>query len=227
MKGKFILMTKKNKGRLVRDDVLTALRGYITDREISPGSKLIEEDLAHEFGVSRSVIRGVLSDLEAQGLVEKKPHKGTVVCKIDLNSLFEILEIREVLEGLSARLAAQKTTANDWKDLEKKFGEPFEKMVKNRQYEEYLALITDFRKRTVEAAQNKELSKLIDSIYAKIRIVQRRIIILPGRVDQAIQEHRDVLKAIMEGDPVKAEKMKRSNLRSAREYLKEYEKWVL
>jgi len=220
-------MTKKNKGRLVRDEVLTALRRCITDREISPGSKLIEEDLAREFGVSRSVIRGVLSDLEAQGLVEKKPHKGTVVCKIDLNSVFEILEIREVLEGLSARLASQKTAANDWKALEKKFGEPCEQMVKNRDYEEYLALITDFRKRTVEAAQNKELSKLIDSIYAKIRIVQRRIIILPGRIEQAINEHRTVIKAIMEGDPAKAEKMKRSNLRSAREYLKKYEKWVL
>lgn len=220
-------MTEQNERRFGREEVLNALRERITDRDIPPGAKLIEEDLSREFGVSRSVIRGALTDLEAQGLVEKQPHKGTVVCKIDLNSLFEILEIREVLEGLSARLAAQKTTAKDWKDLEKKFGEPFEKMVKNRQYEEYLALITDFRKRTVEAAQNKELSKLIDSIYAKIRIVQRRIIILPGRVDQAIQEHRDVLKAIMEGVPAKAEKMKRSNLRSAREYLKEYEKWVL
>jgi DNA-binding GntR family transcriptional regulator len=220
-------MAQRNKGRIVRDEVLTALRRSITDREISPGSKLIEEDLAHEFGVSRSVIRGVLSDLEAQGLVEKKPHKGTVVCKIDLNAVFEILEIREVLEGLSARLAAQKTTADDWKDLEQKFGEPCEQIVKNRDYEEYLALITDFRKRTVEAAQNKELSRLIDSIYAKIRIVQRRIIILPGRIEQAINEHRTVIRAIMEGNPAKAEKMKRSNLRSAREYLKKYEKWVL
>jgi DNA-binding GntR family transcriptional regulator len=100
-------------------------------------------------------------------------------------------------------------------------------MVKNRDYEEYLALITHLRKRTVEAAKNKELSKLIDSIYAKIRIVQRRIIILPGRIEKAINEHRTVLKAIMEGDSARAEKMKRSNLRSAREYLKKYEKWVL
>ena len=90
---------------------------------------MIEVDLSREFGVSRSVIRGALADLEAQGLVEKQPHKGTVVCRIDLNSVFEILEIREVLEGLSARLAAQKTKAKDWKDLEKKFGEPCEQMV--------------------------------------------------------------------------------------------------
>ena len=220
-------MTEKKKKRLNRGDILTALSERITDREIPPGAKLIEQDLSSEFGVSRSVIRGVLSDLEAQGLVEKQPNRGTVVCKIDPESLFEILEIREVLEGLSARLAARKTTAGDWKDLAKKFGEPCEQMVKDRKYEEYLALITELRKRTVEAAQSRELSKLIDSIYAKIRIVQRRIIILPGRIEQGIKEHREVIKAIMEGDPAKAEKMKRNNLRSARDYLKEYEKWVL
>ena len=220
-------MTEKKGERLNRGEILTALSERITDREIPPGAKLIEQDLSSEFGVSRSVIRGVLADLEAQGLVEKQPHKGTVVCRIDLNSVFEILEIREVLEGLSARLAAQKTKAKDWKDCEKKFGEPCEQMVKNRKYEEYLALITELRERTVEAAQNKDLSKLIDSIYAKIRIVQRRIIILPGRIEQAINEHRAVIKAIMESDPARAEKMKRSNLRSAREYLKKYEKWVL
>ena len=220
-------MTDKKEKRLNRGEILTALSERITDREIPPGAKLIEQDLSSEFGVSRSVIRGVLADLEAQGLVEKQPNKGTVVCKIDPESLFEILEIREVLEGLSARLAARKSSEKDWKDLEKKFGEPCEQMVKNRKYEEYLALITEFRKRTVEAAQNEELSKLIDSIYAKIRIVQRRIIILPGRIEQAINEHRAVIKAIMESDPARAEKMKRHNLRSAREYLKEYEKWVL
>ena len=220
-------MTERKGKRLNRGEILTALSERITDREIPPGAKLIEQDLSSEFGVSRSVIRGVLSDLEAQGLVEKQPNRGTVVCKIDPESLFEILEIREVLEGLSARLAAHKTTAGDWKDLAKKFGEPCEQMVKNRKYEEYLALITELRKRTVEAAQSRELSKLIDSIYAKIRIVQRRIIILPGRIEQGIKEHREVIKAIMEGDPAKAEKMKRNNLRSARDYLKEYEKWVL
>ena len=220
-------MTEKNEKRFGREEVLNALRERITDRDIPPGAKLIEEDLSREFGVSRSVIRGALTELEAQGLVEKQPHKGTVVCRIDLNSVFEILEIREVLEGLSARLAAQKTKAKDWEDLEKKFGEPCEQMVKKKKYDEYLALITELRERTVEAAQNKELSKLIDSIYAKIRIVQRRIIILPGRIEQAIKEHREVIKAIMDGDPTRAEKMKRSNLHSARDYLKEYEKWVL
>ena len=210
-----------------RREIFTELSKRITDREIPQGAKLIEQDLSSEFGVSRSVIRVVLTELEVQGLVKKLPNKGTVVCKIDPESLFEILEIREVLEGLAARLAARKSEAIEWKDLEKKFGESGERLVKNEQYEEYLSLITEFRKRTVKAAQNEELSILINSIYAKIRTVQRRIIILPGRIENGIIEHREVLKAIMKGDSAMAEEMKRKNLRSALEYLKKFEKWVL
>ena len=79
----------------------------------------------------------------------------------------------------------------------------------------------------VAAARSEELSRLIISMYAKIRVVQRRIVILPGRIQQAIEEHRAVLKAIMEGDPDKAERMKRLNMQKARECLEKYKKWVL
>jgi DNA-binding GntR family transcriptional regulator len=111
--------------------------------------------------------------------------------------------------------------------LETEFGEPFEKIVRDLDFEKYLDLISHFRDRMVEAAQNEELSKLINSLYAKIRIVQRRIVILPGRIQEAIEEHRRVLAAIMEGDPEKAEKMKKENLQHAREWLQKYKAWVL
>lgn len=210
-----------------REKVLGDLRERIADGLLPQGGKLIEQDLAREFGVSRSMIREVLADLESQGLVAKQPKKGTLIRRIDSESLLEIMEIREVLEGLAARLAAQKSKPSDWLDLEKEFGEPFDQIVKNLDFEKYLDLITAFRNRMVEAAQNEELAKLINSLYAKIRIVQRRIVILPGRIQQAIEEHREVLKAIMEGDPDRAEEMKRLNLQSAREFLKKYKKWVL
>lgn len=210
-----------------REKVLGDLRERIADGLLPQGGKLIEQDLAREFGVSRSMIREVLADLESQGLVAKQPKKGTLIRRIDSESLLEIMEIREVLEGLAARIAAQKSKPSDWRDLEKEFGEPFDQIVKNLDFEKYLDLITAFRNRMVEAAQNEELAKLINSLYAKIRIVQRRIVILPGRIQQAIEEHREVLKAIMEGDPDRAEEMKRLNLQSAREFLKKYKKWVL
>jgi DNA-binding GntR family transcriptional regulator len=58
-------------------------------------------------------------------------------------------------------------------------------------------------------------------------IVQRRIVILPGRIQEAMEEHRQVLKAIMKGDAEKAEAKKRFNIRNARTWLGKYKKWVV
>jgi len=222
------LAGKKNHSRRVpRAKIVTTLQERISDRQIPPGVKLVEQDLSKEFGVSRTAIREVLADLEKQGLVERKPNKGTIVRKVEPESLLEIYEIREVLEGLAARLAAERSRPEDWEDLKEAFGEPFERIVENLDFDEYLNLITKFRKRMVEKAKNRELSRYIDSIYAQIRIVQRRVIILPERIQKAIHEHREVLNAIVEGDPDKAEAMKRNNMRTAREHLKKYRKWIL
>lgn len=219
---------RKKKKRGPRKKAISGLlRQRIVDGYYPQGVKLTEQTLANEFGVSRLMIREVLGDLESQGLVEKKPNKGTVVRRVDSDSLFETMEIREVLEGLAARLAAQKSKPEDWLDLKEEFGENFERIVNELDFEKYLDFISKFRDRMVEAAQNEELSKLINSLYAKIRIVQRRIVILPGRIQEAIEEHRKVLDAIMEGDSLKAEKMKKENLQHAREWLEKYKIWVL
>jgi len=206
---------------------LATLRDRIVDGEYPQGVKLVEQDLAREFGISRPALREILVDLESQGLVEKRPNKGTVVRWVDAKSLLEIMGMREVLEGLAASLAAQRTTADEWRDLEAELAKPFSQMVENLEYDRYLSLITRFRERMVQAAQNEELSRQIYSLYAKIMIVQRRIVILPGRIQEAMEEHRQVLKAIMEGDAEKAEAKKRLNIRNARTWLEKYKKWVV
>lgn len=210
-----------------RVSVLATLRERIVDGEYPQGFKLIEQDLAREFGVSRPLLREILADLERQGLVEKQPNKGTMVRRVEYKNLLEIMEIREVLEGLAARLAAQNTTADDWRDLEKEFGEPIEKMVNEMDLDHYLDLLTRLRERMVQASGNEELAKHIHSLYAKIMIVQRRIVILPGRLNEAMDQHRQVIKALMQGDPEKAEAAKRLNLLSARAYLEKYKKWII
>lgn len=222
-------MPVKNKksNQLKRGKTLATLRKRIVEGDYPQGLKLIEQDLAKEFGTSRPMLREILSDLENLGLVEKLPNRGTTVRRISSQSLLEIMEIREVLEGLAARLAAKNSQPEDWQDLAKEFGGPFEQLVKNQEFEKYLELISTFRDRMVAAARSEELSKLIFSMYAKIQIIQRRIVILPGRIQQAIEEHRAVLAAIMEGNPEKAEKMKRLNMKTARKYLEKYKAWVL
>lgn len=210
-----------------RAKVLETLRERIVEGFYPQGMKLIEQQLAEEFSVSRPLLREILADLESQGLVEKKPNRGAMVRRVDSDSLLEIMEIREVLEGLAARLAARHSKPEDWDDLEKSFGEAAENMVENNEFEQFLALVATFRERMVKASKSEELSKQIYSLFAKITIVQRRVVILPGRMGQAIDEHRAVLKALKAGDEEEAERAKRLNLKSAREYLNKYKTWVL
>jgi DNA-binding GntR family transcriptional regulator len=207
--------------------VLEAMRKHIIEGLYPQGLKLIEKDLAEEFGVSRPLLREVLNSLENQGLVERIPNRGAMVRRVEPESLINIMEIREVLEGLAARLAAQKSKPQDWLEFATAFAEPATRMVEKQEFESYLKLVASFRERIVKAAGNPELSLLIYSLYDKIIIIQRRVVILPGRLKQAINEHRAVLKALMAQDADLAEQKKRENLRSAKEFLMKYKTWIL
>lgn len=220
---KSTLVSKQEK----RSKVFETLKDRIVGGHYPQGLKLVESELASEFQVSRPMLREVLADLESQGLVERKPNRGAMVRRVDTESLMEIMEVREVLEGLCARLAAQNSKPQDWLDLREAFGERAEKMARDHEFEEYLGLVAQLRERMVEASWNKELAKLTYSLFSKITLVQRRIVILPGRMEEAIKEHREVIDAIISRDPARAEEARRRNLRSARECLVKYKSWVL
>lgn len=206
--------------------VLNVLRNRIVDGFYLPGSKLVEEDLVKEYSVSRSMLREIFSHLETQGLIRKQPNRGVIVREINIKSLLEIMDIREVLEGLAARLATENTSAEDWADLEREVNETWDEIVRNSEFERHLALSRKFRSIIFNAARNEELSTFSETLIAKILIVQRRLTILPGRIKHSAEEQKAVLKAIIEGDPIEAERLKRLNLRNAKDCLNKYKDWI-
>ncbi|MDQ4215431.1 GntR family transcriptional regulator [Microbacterium sp. ASV81] len=84
------------------------LRDAILDGERAPGSRLIERDLASEFGVSRVPVREALKVLVAEGLVELRPHTWAIVREFTEADLADLDEVRTVLEPLAFRLAAER-----------------------------------------------------------------------------------------------------------------------
>jgi DNA-binding GntR family transcriptional regulator len=102
-----------------------------------------------------------------------------------------------------------------------------ETIVKRGEYEKYIANLDQLRSRTLEAAGNGVLADMLDSINDKTLDIQRRIIILPGRAADGLQQHRAVLAAMRKGDAGKAEELRRANIRSSREYLERYQSFVL
>jgi DNA-binding GntR family transcriptional regulator len=207
--------------------LLPALRERIARHALPPGAKLLESELAREFGVSRARVRDAFGALEQRGLIRRIPNRGAVVARLDLSQVFEIYAVREMLEGLCVRLAVERVKPQAWQDLVQLFGRPMEVIVKRGGFEEYIANLDRLRGRTLEAAGNSVLADMLDSINDKTREIQRRIIILPGRAAEGLQQHRAVLAAMRKGAALKAEELRRANIRSSREYLERFQSFVL
>ncbi|MFZ5557154.1 MAG: GntR family transcriptional regulator [Pseudomonadota bacterium] len=214
-------------GRGPAPDVLQVLRERIARQEIAPGAKLREQDLAQEFGVPRTRIREAFAALENRGLIERIPNRGAVVSRLDLSQVFYIYDLREVLEGLCVRLATQNVPPESWQDLVELFGAPMEQRVREGDFDAFIAGYERFRRRSIEAARNPVLAQMLDSIYEKTQVLIRRIIILPGRAEVGLREHRAVLDAMRRGDAGAAENLRRENMRSAKAFLLRYQKYVL
>lgn len=207
--------------------IVDALRERIARQDIAPGARLREQELAAEFDVPRTRIRDAFAVLEGRGLIERVPNRGAVVARLDLSQVFHIYDVREVLEGLSVRLATDNVDPAGWQDLVEQFGDPMGRHVEEGDYDAFLDGYATFRSRVSQAAANPVLADMLDSIYEKTQALIRRIIILPGRAEVGLGEHRAVLEAMRNGDAALAEERRRNNMRSAKEYLRRYERFVL
>jgi DNA-binding GntR family transcriptional regulator len=208
-------------------DIVDVLRDRIARQEVAPGARLREQELAVEFDVPRTRIRDAFAVLEGRGLIDRVPNRGAVVARLDLSHVFHIYDVREVLEGLSVRLATENVGPDRWQDLVDHFDEPMGRHVDEGDYDSFLDGYARFRSRVAEAAANPVLADMLDSIYEKTQALIRRIIILPGRAEVGLAEHRGVLEAMRAGDAALAEERRRSNMRSAKEFLRRYERFVL
>ena len=219
--------TSSKKRAAPRADLFNVLRERIARHEYLPGAKLLENDLAREFKVSRAHVREAFGALESRGLIQRVPNRGAEVARLDISQMFEIYDVREVLEGLCTRLAVQNSKPESWHPLVEMFGKPMERSVKNGDFEDYIEKLQLLRTRTSEAANNRVLTDMLDSIHDKTRELMRSIIILPGRAAEGLQQHRAVLAAMRKGDALLAENRKRENIRSSREFLVRFQTFIL
>src|SRR5512143_571714 len=88
----------------LRQQVLDGLRRAIIDGQLAPGARLTERELTKMMGVSRTVVREALRQLESEGLIAIIPNKGPVVRELTPAEARDLYSIRAVLEGFAARL---------------------------------------------------------------------------------------------------------------------------
>jgi DNA-binding GntR family transcriptional regulator len=217
----------KVEGRDASDAVLAELRRRIVSHDLPPGASLKEQELATEFGVSRARIRDTFSILEERGLIERRPNRGAIVARLEPDKVDELFEVREVLEAQTVRLATERAPKGTWDELLTLFGPSMEKILAEGDFDAYEDAVHRFRQRCIEEADNQVLSDLLDSLYDRTAVLIRRLVLVPGRAQEGMSQQREILVAMRKGDAEEAERLKRANMRSAREWFRNYRKYLL
>jgi DNA-binding GntR family transcriptional regulator len=207
-----------NSSETLSDNVLRLIQSAIVKGEMAPGSKISEPELARAYGISRGPLREALNRLEGQKLLVRIPHAGTRVVSLNRQELGELYQIRESLEGLACRLAAERMTPEDVEELRGVLREHERDAAFQAGRGYYLQEGDyDFHYRIVQGSGNGMLIRLLcDELYQLARMYRIQYSATPHRPVQAFAEHHRILDAIAEGDGELAELLMRRHIRTSR-----------
>lgn len=189
--------------------------------DFEPGERLREAQLSRSLGISRGVLREAMQRLEGLNLVHRTSNIGVHVVGLSDQDLFELFTMREALEGMAARLAAENITDEEIDELnsmlnrhgasaELKTGDGY------LQYSD-----DDFHLFIARASRNTRLERILSNeLYFQLRLYRYRSSARRGRAKEALREHKAIVSAISNRDPDAAEAAIRTHLRNARENLK-------
>lgn len=205
----------------IADRLYETMRKAIVEGEIPAGSKLSEPELARRYGVSRGPLREVIRRLEAGQLVETRPNVGARVVALSPEQLIEIYLVREALEGMAARLAAQAMSAEEVGDL-RGLLEAHQSQMERLEGTEGWAYFQkegdlDFHYRIVQGSGNSRLQRLLcNDLYHIMRMYRYQFGMSSPRARPAYNEHLNIVDAIEAGDGEQAEMLMRFHIRASR-----------
>ena len=206
-------------GATIPERIFALLREAIVEGEIPSGSKISEPELARTYGISRGPLREAIGRLEACGLVVRRPNVGARVVSLSSEQLLEIFHVREALEGMAARLAAQNMTAAEIGDLRRlltQHGEQIDRDSEHAYFQREGDL--DFHYRVVQGSHNRRMVELLcNDLYHVVRLYRYQFGMPSKRGPRAFTEHSHIVDAIERRDPEMAELMMRSHIRASRE----------
>jgi DNA-binding GntR family transcriptional regulator len=179
---------------------------------LQPGDRVREADIAADLRISRTPVREALKRLESEGLLTTTPYRGMSVAQLDYQQVMELYLMREVLEGTAAGLAARHASEaeivalSDIVESERRVaGDAAARAGHNRR----------FHNAIYYAAHNRYLLRSLNSFRDAMVLLGPTTYTVPGRAETALGEHREVLAAIRERDPDRAEAAARAHIRAA------------
>ncbi|HEX6522318.1 MAG TPA: GntR family transcriptional regulator [Streptosporangiaceae bacterium] len=205
--------TTARAGEAGRRHAFDGLRRAILAGDMAPGQRLVEEELAGMFGVTRASLRAALIDLTAAGLVERVPNRGARVRVITRDEAIAITECRMALEGLCAAKAAEHVTDEQAARLRELGGE-LEHAVADGEPVKYSALNRQLHQMVIEISGQTVAADLLARLNGQIVRHQFQLSLRPGRPQASLPEHLALINAIVARRPDQAEQAARGHLGS-------------
>lgn len=201
--------------RLV-DEATRVLRNMILTGKLLAGTRLRQADLADQMGISRTPLREALMKLEQEGLITVLPRGGLQVVQLKLEEAIELYEIREMLDGLAARLAARRINEKGLNKL-KGYLRKMEKSIETQNAHGWFIHHVGFHEEIFRISGNSRLLMLASNVRLSIQRFHPLLLTTPDRLKNALREHLETLKAIQARDPDRAERLARLHIFNARD----------
>jgi len=181
--------------RLIKEKVVTL--------ELPPSAVIDEHILMQELGLGRTPIREALQRLDSEGLVNIVPRRGTFVNDISVTDLQKIFELRVILEGFCARLAAQRITEDELKRMENVLQDL--EQLQNGDPQALMSIDKRFHHLLYAAADNEFMTDILDRLYDLSLRLWYLVLNRLDEVRHSIEQHFEVLNALEEGNGARAE----------------------
>ena len=185
--------------RPLREIVYEQLKMQILVGKITPGTRMMEVELADEMGVSRTPVREAIRKLEKEGLVVIEPRRGAYASDISVKDMVDTLTVREDMEGLAASLAAQRITPEEVEELVE-ITKGYSDAINAGDMEKIIHYDEMFHKRIVALSDNKtliQLSETVQELALRFRYLYYDDF---SRYENMPIEHKNIIDAIKSGD---------------------------
>lgn len=206
-------MALQEPAETLADEISRRLADEIVTGALPPGAKLDEHAVAQRYGASRTPVREALRRLGGAGLIELRPRRGATVARIEVEQLTDMFDAMGELEGLCARLAAQRMTMMERRRLEM-LGERAKAALKAETPPDYARLNDEFHDLVYQGAHNATIAALTMGLrqrLAPFRVLQ----FVRGHTEDYFVEHEEIAAAIAAADGERAYRAMRSHMASA------------
>ncbi len=184
--------------RPLYEEVAEQLRQRIFGRLLEPGSWIDELKLCGELGISRTPMREALKVLAVEGLVTMRPRRGAYVTEMSERDVREAYQLLALLESDAAARVSERASAAELSELQALHAQ-LEAAIGER--ERFFALNEAFHLRLLELEGNRWRQQIVTDLRRVMKLNRHHSLFKQGRLAESLQEHRDLMQALVERRP--------------------------